>query len=260
MPHNTKHPRSSRDPPDDDERRRRHAEAQSRYRQRNLAETRRKARLRMGRLRAAAETSAEGVALAAARRRPVDADYRERKFIEKHGLHAFAEHYLPLHQIFGQHLPGHKPPLSGPSHHCQAHQAEAVIASPVSDGPHDLLFNFSPPRIMMLDPATSGPACPRHADIPNHFFGRCATLGVVIFFFLGGVYTVTEQDLAISVAGPDLSKPNPIGLQDFVITEEAPTDRDCFLLFGPDGSVTGAKRRGVQERLRDGLVYARAFQ
>jgi hypothetical protein len=29
-----------------------------------------------------------------------------RKFIGKFGRHAFVEYYLPLHNIFGEHLPG----------------------------------------------------------------------------------------------------------------------------------------------------------
>ncbi|KAJ7160851.1 hypothetical protein C8R46DRAFT_1038072 [Mycena filopes] len=92
--------------------RRNHAEAQRRYRERNLAQTRTKARLRMERLREETSLSAEASAASVERRRVVDADYRERqrkrKFIEKFGHRAFIRHYLPLHDIFGPHLPGQK--------------------------------------------------------------------------------------------------------------------------------------------------------
>ncbi|KAJ7467752.1 hypothetical protein B0H11DRAFT_2239167 [Mycena galericulata] len=56
--------------------------------------------------------SEEESQLAAQRRRLVDADYRERcrkkKFIAKFGHRAFKEQYLPLHQIFGDHITGKK--------------------------------------------------------------------------------------------------------------------------------------------------------
>ncbi|KAJ7180062.1 hypothetical protein C8R43DRAFT_1117410 [Mycena crocata] len=56
--------------------------------------------------------SEEDTILAAERRRVVDADYRERcrkkKFIEKFGRRAFANQYLPLHDIYGPHITGHK--------------------------------------------------------------------------------------------------------------------------------------------------------
>ncbi|KAJ7126582.1 hypothetical protein C8R43DRAFT_958070 [Mycena crocata] len=58
------------------ERRRRHADAQCRYRERNLEVTRQKARQWMEMLRF--RRSDEDTALAAERRRIVDADYRER--------------------------------------------------------------------------------------------------------------------------------------------------------------------------------------
>ncbi|KAJ7496060.1 hypothetical protein B0H11DRAFT_1910324 [Mycena galericulata] len=115
-----------------EDRRRRHADSQARYRARNLVDTRTKAQLRMERLRARIEMSEEESQLAAQRRRIVDADYRERcrkkyaglerrppcppqfltvfgrKFIAKFGHRAFMEQYLPLHQIFGDHIVGKK--------------------------------------------------------------------------------------------------------------------------------------------------------
>ncbi|KAJ7190915.1 hypothetical protein GGX14DRAFT_407561 [Mycena pura] len=63
----------------DEEKRLRHAEAQRRYRERNLADTREKARLRMYRLREAIKSSEERRKLAAERRCAIDADYRERR-------------------------------------------------------------------------------------------------------------------------------------------------------------------------------------
>ncbi|KAJ7917982.1 hypothetical protein B0H13DRAFT_1869765 [Mycena leptocephala] len=108
-------------PDAEEDRRRRHADAQKRYREKNLEKTRTKARLRMERqviycatalltrlvsLRSARELSEEATRLAAEQRRIVDADYRERKFIEKFGQRAFIEYYLPLHHVFGNHLPG----------------------------------------------------------------------------------------------------------------------------------------------------------
>ncbi|KAJ7169310.1 hypothetical protein C8R43DRAFT_1121189 [Mycena crocata] len=49
---------------------------------------------------------------AAEQRRVVDADYRERcrkkEFIKKFGRRAFAEHYLPLHDVYGPYITGHR--------------------------------------------------------------------------------------------------------------------------------------------------------
>ncbi|KAJ7843692.1 hypothetical protein B0H13DRAFT_2364657 [Mycena leptocephala] len=96
----------------EEDRRRRHADAQKRYRDKNLEKTRTKARLLtcLVSLRSARELSEEATRLAAEQRRIVDADYRERsrkqKFIDKFGQCAFIEYYLPLHHVFGNHLPG----------------------------------------------------------------------------------------------------------------------------------------------------------
>ncbi|KAJ7870846.1 hypothetical protein B0H13DRAFT_1896027 [Mycena leptocephala] len=95
IPVSTPGPGYALDP--DVDRRRRHADAQRRYREKFGA---------YKILRAERELSADETRLAAERRRPVDADYRERKFIAKFGHHAFIQYYLPLHNIFGEHLPG----------------------------------------------------------------------------------------------------------------------------------------------------------
>ncbi|KAJ7707080.1 hypothetical protein B0H16DRAFT_1746639 [Mycena metata] len=90
----------------------RHAEAQRRYRERNLKKTRTKARLRMERHCSKVYMSLEASNAAAARRQVVDAEYRERcrekKFIKKFGEKVFVRNYLPLHDIFGPYLPGQK--------------------------------------------------------------------------------------------------------------------------------------------------------
>ncbi|KAJ7489988.1 hypothetical protein B0H11DRAFT_1912510 [Mycena galericulata] len=112
-----------------EERRRKHAEAQRRYRERNLAVTREKARARMEtyvHLRSSSSSplispsslrdevrasSWRTKKVAKLRRRPADADYREvkrkQKFIARFGLDAFHDYYLPQHKILGlAHLPG----------------------------------------------------------------------------------------------------------------------------------------------------------
>ncbi|KAJ7148711.1 hypothetical protein C8R43DRAFT_952401 [Mycena crocata] len=90
--------------------RREHAEAQRRYRERNLEATRLAARERMAKLRAKITTPAQ-IAAAAEKRRSLDADFRElkrrRKFVAKHGHDAFMRVYWPQYQIRGAtHLPG----------------------------------------------------------------------------------------------------------------------------------------------------------
>ncbi|KAJ7445125.1 hypothetical protein B0H11DRAFT_2249549 [Mycena galericulata] len=88
-----------------------HAEAQRRYRERNLEATREKARKRMEKLRDERRASKISRFKAARKRRASDADYREilrkRKFIAKFGEDAFFQYYLPQHKALGQdHLPG----------------------------------------------------------------------------------------------------------------------------------------------------------
>ncbi|KAJ7160604.1 hypothetical protein C8R43DRAFT_1124071 [Mycena crocata] len=102
--------RRRRDPLSEDElKHQHHAEAQRRYRARNLDETRIKARERMEKLR---ETRTPEQARAVAkRRRRHDADYREQqraqKFREKFGQEAFFGFYHPQYKLTGQrHLPG----------------------------------------------------------------------------------------------------------------------------------------------------------
>ncbi|KAJ7143090.1 hypothetical protein C8R43DRAFT_954232 [Mycena crocata] len=88
---------------------RRHAEAQSRYRERKLEETREKARQRMAKLRA--QRTPEEAKQAADRRRGPDADYREylrrKKFVKRFGHSEFLEAYFPLYELYGEkHFPG----------------------------------------------------------------------------------------------------------------------------------------------------------
>ncbi|KAJ7858712.1 hypothetical protein B0H14DRAFT_2577679 [Mycena olivaceomarginata] len=106
-----------------------HAEAQRRYREKNLEKTREKARQRMQLLRSRAPCTAESMAMAAKKRYARDADYREslrkrrvswpfvfypthcrtidRKFVAKFGEDAFFDFYLPQHNLRGaEHLPG----------------------------------------------------------------------------------------------------------------------------------------------------------
>ncbi|KAF8181402.1 hypothetical protein K438DRAFT_1976123 [Mycena galopus ATCC 62051] len=96
------------------EKRRNHAESQARYRQRNLTDTRAKARLRMQRcvLRADRQLSEDARRKAAENRRERDTKYRERrrkqKFIKKFGYEAFVSQYLPLHDIHGKYLAGQR--------------------------------------------------------------------------------------------------------------------------------------------------------
>ncbi|KAJ7609860.1 hypothetical protein FB45DRAFT_1038331 [Roridomyces roridus] len=96
----------------DRDRRRRRAEAQARYRERNLDETRLKARLRMERLRERISYNPDLAATAAEQRRVSDAQYRERvrakKFAIKFGERTLVEDYMPLHNIYGPYIVGHK--------------------------------------------------------------------------------------------------------------------------------------------------------
>ncbi|KAJ7337609.1 hypothetical protein DFH08DRAFT_964580 [Mycena albidolilacea] len=94
----------------EDDKRRRHAEAQRRYRARNLDETRAKAREHMKTLRAKPRTHAE-IQEAADKRRESDADYHEllrrRKFKAEFGVDALFKYYLPQYDLREQkHLPG----------------------------------------------------------------------------------------------------------------------------------------------------------
>ncbi|KAJ7306874.1 hypothetical protein DFH08DRAFT_944691, partial [Mycena albidolilacea] len=94
------------------EKRWRHAEAQRRYREKNLVETRTRAKLRMERLRNNFFCSKEATQIARERRRRWDADYREQvrrsKFCTKFGHRAFLDYYFPLYSTHGPHLPGLK--------------------------------------------------------------------------------------------------------------------------------------------------------
>ncbi|KAJ7790882.1 hypothetical protein B0H14DRAFT_2625544 [Mycena olivaceomarginata] len=90
-----------------------HAEAQRKYREKNLEETRAKARDRMRRMRA--RRTPEEVEKASRQRKEGDADYREfpsrrrRNFINKYGESHFMNVYLPLYAQLGKkHLPGLK--------------------------------------------------------------------------------------------------------------------------------------------------------
>ncbi|KAJ6600449.1 hypothetical protein DFH09DRAFT_1302921 [Mycena vulgaris] len=99
------------EPLDSWDKRRKHAEAQRRYRERNLQATHEKARERMEKLREKTGASKKSKYRAARERRASDADYREtlrkRKFIDKFGEDAFYDYYLPQHKILGKdHLPG----------------------------------------------------------------------------------------------------------------------------------------------------------
>ncbi|KAJ6564326.1 hypothetical protein B0H19DRAFT_1140808 [Mycena capillaripes] len=86
-------------------RREKHAKAQQRYREKNAAELREKAKLRMCAWRAAIKEDPEKRNEANEVRREVDADYRERqrqkKFIKKWGQDSFDKIYLPLYRIHG---------------------------------------------------------------------------------------------------------------------------------------------------------------
>ncbi|KAJ7441336.1 hypothetical protein B0H11DRAFT_2252226 [Mycena galericulata] len=93
------------------DKRMKHAQAQARYRERNLESTREKARQRMENLRNKIRASRKSRQQAAEQRRALDADNREvdrkRKFIAKFGEDAFHEYYMPQHKIQGKnHLPG----------------------------------------------------------------------------------------------------------------------------------------------------------
>ncbi|KAJ7821715.1 hypothetical protein B0H14DRAFT_3471351 [Mycena olivaceomarginata] len=88
-----------------------HAEAQHRYREKNLETTCEKARQRMQRLRSRAPRTAESMAKAAEKHYARDADHREfkrkRKFMARFGEDAFFDFYLPQHKLRGaDFLPG----------------------------------------------------------------------------------------------------------------------------------------------------------
>ncbi|KAJ7134938.1 hypothetical protein C8R43DRAFT_956168 [Mycena crocata] len=109
MTSNQVHPLPVKDNPPDRNKPSRHAEAQSRYRQRKLEETREKARQRMAKLRS--QRTPEEKKEAAERRREGDADYREylrrRKFVKRFGYEDFLEAYFPLYALYGEkHFPG----------------------------------------------------------------------------------------------------------------------------------------------------------
>ncbi|KAJ7119322.1 hypothetical protein C8R43DRAFT_1137017 [Mycena crocata] len=101
--------RDSSEPPTAEENKRfKHAEAQRRYRERKLEETRAKARERMAQLRG--NRTPEQVRAAAEKRRPADAERREvvrrRKFRETYGEDAFFDLYIPQYALQGvKHLP-----------------------------------------------------------------------------------------------------------------------------------------------------------
>ncbi|KAJ7132019.1 hypothetical protein C8R44DRAFT_730773 [Mycena epipterygia] len=93
----------------DEEKRRKHAEAQQKYREKNLEETREKAHERMHRLRESTKPLKKR--LQRKQRRGRDADNREvlrkRKFITEFGEDTFYDYYLPhLRELSVAHLPG----------------------------------------------------------------------------------------------------------------------------------------------------------
>ncbi|KAJ7663690.1 hypothetical protein B0H14DRAFT_2658720 [Mycena olivaceomarginata] len=78
---------------------------------RNLEATREKAKLRMRRRRAQIKESEESSKEAAEQRREADAEYREMKrmrtYVDRHGLLALTNHYIPLKQQAGaKYMPG----------------------------------------------------------------------------------------------------------------------------------------------------------
>ncbi|KAJ7119336.1 hypothetical protein C8R43DRAFT_960083 [Mycena crocata] len=99
---------SSEPPTAEENKRFKHAEAQCRYRERKLEETRAKARERMAQLRG--NHTPEQVRAAAEKRRPADAEHREvvrrRKFRETYGEDTFFDLYIPQYALQGvKHLP-----------------------------------------------------------------------------------------------------------------------------------------------------------
>ncbi|KAJ6502980.1 hypothetical protein DFH09DRAFT_1102282 [Mycena vulgaris] len=86
--------------------RRQNAARQARHRANNLEAAREKARQRMRTHRALVKESDESKKLAADQRREVDADYRERKWIKKHGPESYQNIYVPLYRIHGNHTGG----------------------------------------------------------------------------------------------------------------------------------------------------------
>ncbi|KAJ7307851.1 hypothetical protein DFH08DRAFT_823937 [Mycena albidolilacea] len=102
------HPRSKKASLD---KKARHTQAQADYRARNLEATREKAKLRMRRRRAQIKESEESSKEAAEQRREADAEYREMKrmrtYVDRHGLLALTNHYIPLKQQAGaKYMPG----------------------------------------------------------------------------------------------------------------------------------------------------------
>ncbi|KAJ7784072.1 hypothetical protein B0H14DRAFT_2630683 [Mycena olivaceomarginata] len=102
------HPRSKKASLDE---KARHTQAQADYRARNLEATREKAKLRMRRRRAQIKESEESSKEAAEQRREADAEYREMKrmrtYVDRHGLLALTNHYIPLKQQAGaKYMPG----------------------------------------------------------------------------------------------------------------------------------------------------------
>ncbi|KAJ7885833.1 hypothetical protein B0H13DRAFT_1889456 [Mycena leptocephala] len=93
----------------DEEKRRKHAEAQRKYRKRNLDATREKACERMGRLRESAKPLKRR--LERKQRRSRDAEYQEvlrkRKFVAEFGETAFHKYYIAHQRLLAvDHLPG----------------------------------------------------------------------------------------------------------------------------------------------------------
>ncbi|KAJ6499643.1 hypothetical protein C8R47DRAFT_1068556 [Mycena vitilis] len=270
MCHTPRHSGTSEDPADDDERRRRHTETQRRYRARNLAETRKKARLRMERLRAATELSDEAVALAAARRRPVDADYREqrrKKYIPRSSVNIFQVsnfHWATRKwensaastgqgtRLTPRRRPGHRlrqaKAIASDKHRAKAdhragyriNQCQAKAGHRISRCPHDpsqqVFSPPSPPLLMLASTNQGEPSGP-----PSE------------------IIILANALRWASVAGTDPNSPYVVANRDFVITEEEPTDHACWEYVGQDG-VVRRQRRGMPDRLRAGLEYARAFQ
>ncbi|KAJ7729119.1 hypothetical protein B0H14DRAFT_2640503 [Mycena olivaceomarginata] len=102
------HPRSKKASLDE---KARHTQAQADYQARNLEATREKAKLRMRRRRAQIKESEESSKEAAEQRREADAEYRQMKrmrtYVDRHGLLALTNHYIPLKQQAGaKYIPG----------------------------------------------------------------------------------------------------------------------------------------------------------
>ncbi|KAJ7840325.1 hypothetical protein B0H14DRAFT_2587550 [Mycena olivaceomarginata] len=93
----------------------RHAEAQEKYRAKNLEATRTKARERMQRQEAQekyraklrANCTPQQIIQATEKRRSSDADYNEQRFVAKHGHLKYLDYYCPQYKLQGKsHLPG----------------------------------------------------------------------------------------------------------------------------------------------------------